>query len=173
MGLASGLLLLVAACGHSGVEKVGRSKYPPPPGFGQEDELEPMDDYVDGEVNQDVAAADDEEEGGAAVDERRGEPEFTTGMSVAAAIEAARGTETINIDQETLGYPLTQPSLYAPCNVKQGDHFKLRVAVWNGRPVGLDLETKNAALKQCLTEQILDLTWKDKVKSLNIVEYEM
>jgi hypothetical protein len=47
------------------------------------------------------------------------------------------------------------------------------VAVWNGKAVGIDLETKNDALKTCLTRQILDLTWRDKVKALNIVEYEM
>jgi len=92
---------------------------------------------------------------------------------VEQAISAAQGTERINIDQETLGYPLTQPSLYEPCKLKPGDHFKLRVAVWNGKAVGIDLETKSEALKTCLTRQILDLTWRDKVKSLNVVEYEM
>ncbi|MBN2193065.1 MAG: hypothetical protein JW751_09640 [Polyangiaceae bacterium] len=170
--LASALLLAISACGGSSVHKVGQSKYPPPPGFGEDHELEPMDDYVDGEVNQDVSGGDDSDRGNEEP-VRRGEPEFAAGMSVQQAIEAAQGTERINIDQETLGYPLTQASLYEPCKVTANDHFKLKVAVWNGKAVGIDLDTKNEALKQCLTRQLLDLTWKDKVKSLNVVEYEM
>lgn len=169
--LASAFIIALFGCGRSSVHKVGGSKYPPPPGFNEPHELEPMDDYVDGEVNQEVSDTEDKRED--APPARQGSPEFTQGMSVEQAISAAQGTERINIDQETLGYPLTQPSLYEPCKLKPGDHFKLRVAVWNGKAVGIDLETKNDALKTCLTRQILDLTWRDKVKALNIVEYEM
>lgn len=169
--LLGAFIIALGGCGRSSTHKVGDSKYPPPPGFNEPHELEPMDDYVDGEVNQEVSDADDER--GDEPPVRQGDPEFTQGMSVEQAITAAQGTERINIDQETLGYPLTQPSLYEPCKLKPGDHFKLRVAVWNGRAVGIDLETKNDALKSCLTRQLLELTWRDKVKSLNIVEYEM
>jgi hypothetical protein len=169
--VAAVCLVSLWGCGKSGAQKSGDSKYPPPPGFNEEDRLEPMDDYVDGEVNQDVS--EEPEDTPAETPTHQGDPEFTEGMTVDQAIDAARGTERINIDQETLGYPLTQASLYEPCKVTANDHFKLRVAVWNGKAVGIDLDTKNEKLKQCLTRQILDLTWRDKVKSLNTVEYEM
>jgi hypothetical protein len=103
------------------------------------------------------------------------EPAFTPGMSVDDAIKAVpQGTERVNVDQETLSKPLEEESLYEPC--KPGSaHFKLRIAVWRGKAVAVDLTTtpKNPKLAACLKGRIDELTWPAKVPSLNTVEYSM
>jgi hypothetical protein len=103
------------------------------------------------------------------------EPTFTPDMSVEDAIKAIpQGTERVNVDQETLSKPLEDESLYDPC--KPGStHFKLRIAVWRGKAVAIDLTTtpKNPKLAECLKGRIHDLTWSAKVPSLNTVEYSM
>jgi len=100
-------------------------------------------------------------------------PEFKENGSVIEAINAVpQGTPRLNIEQEALGRPLNNPELYEPC--KPGSaHFKAKVAIWDGKAVGLDLTTtpKNPKLATCVAERIRSLTWPDKVKSLNIVEY--
>ncbi|HEY4159669.1 MAG TPA: hypothetical protein VGM29_16275 [Polyangiaceae bacterium] len=100
------------------------------------------------------------------------EPAFTDNMSVEDAIKAAQGTERMNIDQEELSKPLTDSSLYEPC--KPGTaHFKLKVAVWRGKAVGIDLTTtpKIPKLTECLKERIRGVTWSAKVPSLNTVSF--
>jgi hypothetical protein len=100
-------------------------------------------------------------------------PEFKENGSVLEAINAVpQGTPRLNIEQEALGRPLNNPELYEPC--KPGSaHFKAKVAIWDGKAVGLDLTTtpKNSKFAACVAERIRSLTWPDKVKSLNIVEY--
>ena len=98
------------------------------------------------------------------------EPEFKDGMSVSDAINAVpQGTPRVNIDQETLGEPLKDPKTWAACKLTAADHFKITVAVWNGRAVGIDLEARNK--KDCIVQAARAVTWRDKVKSLNSVEY--
>jgi hypothetical protein len=102
------------------------------------------------------------------------EPAFTDGMSVAEAVNAVpQGTERVNIDEETLGLPLRNYELYEPCKPRPSDHFKMKVAVWEGRAVGIDVTAtpKNPKLEQCVKDQIKQITWRDKVRSLNTVEY--
>lgn len=103
------------------------------------------------------------------------EPTFTPDMSVEEAIKAVPASaERLNVDQETLSKPLQEESLYEPC--KPGSaHFKLKVAVWRGKAVAIDLTTtpKNAKLAECLKGRIRELTWPAKVPSLNTVEYSM
>jgi len=100
-------------------------------------------------------------------------PEFKANGSVLEAINAVpQGTPRLNIEQEALGRPLGNTELYEAC--KPGNaHFKAKVAVWDGKAVGLDLTTtpKNPKFADCVAEKIRALTWQDKVKSLNIVEY--
>jgi hypothetical protein len=50
----------------------------------------------------------------------------------------------------------------------------LKVAVWNGKAVGIDVTTtpKNQKLTDCLTAKIKEIDWPDKVKSLNTVEFQ-
>jgi hypothetical protein len=102
-------------------------------------------------------------------------PEFTPGMSVQEAINAVpAGTERLNVEQEALARPLMEASVYEPCKLGNG-HFKLRVAIWDGRAVGIDvaITPKNDKLAQCLKSQIGQLEWQDKVNSLNTVEYQL
>ncbi len=102
-----------------------------------------------------------------------GGPSFPDNASVAQAIAAVpKGTQRSNIDAETLGEPLNKPELYAPCKAGS-QHFKLKVAVWNGKAVGIDVTTTNKALAECVKKQIQGIEWRDKVKSLNTVEYSM
>ncbi len=100
-------------------------------------------------------------------------PAFKENGSVKEAIDAVpQGTQRLNLDQEALGRPLGDMALYEPC--KPGSqHFKAKVAVWDGKAVGLDLTTtpKSQKFADCIAERIRSLTWPDKVKSLNIVEY--
>ncbi len=113
--------------------------------------------------------ADEEEEG----KKPPPEPEFTEGMSVNDAMNAVPpGIERLNIDQETLGRPLADPATYEPCKLKAQHHFKIKVAVWDGRAVGIDIEAKDKKLAECIRQQISQLKWRDKAKSLNTVEYE-
>jgi hypothetical protein len=100
-------------------------------------------------------------------------PSFKENGSVLDAINAVpQGTPRLNIEQEALGRPLGNVELYESC--KPGNsHFKAKVAVWDGKAVGLDLTTtpKNAKFADCVAEKIRAITWPDKVKSLNVVEY--
>ncbi|HET9930212.1 MAG TPA: hypothetical protein VFQ35_05985 [Polyangiaceae bacterium] len=103
------------------------------------------------------------------------EPQFTEGMSVDEAIKAVpAGIERRNIDQETLGKPLQDVSVYEPC--KPGSaHVKIKVAVWDGRAVGVDVTStpKNEKLSSCIKQKISELKWEKKVKSLNTIEYQL
>lgn len=102
------------------------------------------------------------------------EPTFTPDMSVDDAINATKGTERMNVDQETMSKPLQDEALYAPCKPGTG-HFTFRVAVWRGKAVAIDMTTtpKNPKLAECLKGRIRELTWPAKVPSLNTVEYSM
>ncbi|RYZ07087.1 MAG: hypothetical protein EOO73_13560 [Myxococcales bacterium] len=101
------------------------------------------------------------------------EPQFTDGMSVADAEKAVpRGAERANIDQETMSKPIQDVEVYEPC--KPGTaKVKLKIAVWDGKAVGIDVTTapKNDKLAACITERIKGLKWQARVKSLNTVEY--
>lgn len=102
------------------------------------------------------------------------EPAFTPDMSVEQAQAAIPvGTERQNIEPEALGRPLQEPGVFDACNIGSAK-FKVRVAVWNGKAVGIDLETtpKNPALAECLKARVRELTWPDKVRSLNTVEFQ-
>jgi hypothetical protein len=101
------------------------------------------------------------------------EPQFTEGMSVADAVKAVPvGVERANMDQETLSEPIKEFSVYEPCKPGAA-HIKLKIAVWDGKAVGIDVTStpKNDKLVACVKEQIKKITWKAHVKSLNTVEY--
>jgi hypothetical protein len=100
------------------------------------------------------------------------EPKFTPGMSVDEAIAAVpRGSEFLGIDREALGRPLSDPELYKPCKLTAAQHFNLRVAVWDGRAVGIDVSSKNKALSECIYRQVQQVEWSDKVKAINTVDF--
>jgi hypothetical protein len=135
-----------------------------------------VDDRAD--IEQESVAAkpapDEEGEGEGEGQTASAEPDFKDGMSVDEAINAVpQGTERENVDQETLARPLMDAKLYAPCKPAPNAHFKLKVAVWGGRAVGIDIDTKpkNDKLADCVKQQVSQVEWKDKVKSLNTVEF--
>jgi hypothetical protein len=102
------------------------------------------------------------------------DPEFKEGGSVDEAIKAVpQGTPRLNIETEALSKPLMDIKLYEPCKLGSG-HFKMKVAVWNGKAVGIDLTTtpNNPKLGDCIKGRIREVTWPDKVKALNTVEYQ-
>jgi hypothetical protein len=104
------------------------------------------------------------------------EPEFKEGMSVDEAIAAVpRDAQRMNLDSDALGKPLLDQKLYEPCKLGQNQKFKVRVAIWNGKAVGLDVTTQpnNPRATECIANQIRTVTWRDKVPSLNTVEYSM
>lgn len=102
------------------------------------------------------------------------EPQFTEKMSVEESIRAVpQGGVRRNIDPETLAKPLQDLSIYEPC--KPGTaRVKVRVAVWDGKAVGVDVTTtpQNATLASCIDGKLRELDWDKKVKSLNTVEYQ-
>ncbi|HEX6276079.1 MAG TPA: hypothetical protein VFZ53_23725 [Polyangiaceae bacterium] len=102
------------------------------------------------------------------------EPEFKENGSVEEAIKAVpQGTPRLNVETEALSKPLMDGKVYEPCKLGAAK-FKVRVAVWNGKAVGIDLTTtpNNPKLAECLKGRIREITWDDKVKSLNTVEYQ-
>ena len=117
----------------------------------------PSDDEAKPDGEGDPAAAPAEKKVAA-------DPEFKPNGSVDQAIAAVPpGGERLNIDQETLGKPCKPGT----------SRIKFRVAVWNGKAVGLDLTAspRNPTLEECIRNRIYALTWRDKVRSLNTVEY--
>lgn len=103
------------------------------------------------------------------------EPTFKEGGSVDEAINAVpQGTPRVNVEQEALAKPLMDENLYKPCKMSPNQHFKLKVAIWDGKAVGIDLSAtpKNDKVVACIKQQINGITWKDKVKSVNTVEYQ-
>lgn len=101
------------------------------------------------------------------------DPEFPEHASVSQAIAAIpRGTERANIEPDKLSEPLQNAELYEPCKLGS-QHFKVKVAVWGGKAVGVDVVTSNKTLAECIDRQIRSVEWRDKVKSLNTVEYSL
>jgi hypothetical protein len=162
------MALVFVACGGS----------QPPPSDASSDaateetpsEAEPKTDTE----NADSESSDDAPKTDSAKAEPK-EPVFKENGSVDEAIAAIPvATERLNIDQETLGKPLQDMALYEPCKPPPSAHFKFRVAVWNGKAVGLDMSStpKNPKLEECIKARIRELTWRDKVRALNTVEYQ-
>jgi hypothetical protein len=102
------------------------------------------------------------------------EPVFSENMSVAQAQAAIpQGTPRSNLEQEALAKPLQDPSAFEACKIGNA-HFQVKVAIWDGKAVGVDLTTKpkNPKLAECLNARIRELSWPDRVRSLNTVEYQ-
>jgi hypothetical protein len=100
------------------------------------------------------------------------EPKFTPGMSVDEAIAAVpKGWEYIGIEPDALGAPLQDLKLYEPCKLTPSQHFQLRVAIWDGKPVGIDVKSANKKLATCIKDQVAQVTWRNKVKAINTVDY--
>ncbi|MBX3125816.1 MAG: hypothetical protein KF718_03840 [Polyangiaceae bacterium] len=103
------------------------------------------------------------------------EPEFPENAGVEEAIAAIKqGGTRENLDADALGTPLMNMKLYEPCKPKPNQKVTIRVAIWDGRAVGVDVSVGpkgDDKLASCIKEQIRTVTWRDKVKSLNTVDY--
>lgn len=102
------------------------------------------------------------------------EPQFTDQMSVEEATNAVpQGLERTNVDQDTLSQPLNNVAIYESCK-PGGSKLKVRVGIWNGRAVGVDITTtpKNEAYAECVEAKLRALTWPAKVRTLNTIEYQ-
>ena len=172
--LTLALALLGLACFPGCGAQPKQVDNPDPLGLGADD-VEVADDSSD-EATDKVAKADgDDDKPVEPVDGKPlgGDPEFTANMSVNDAIKAVPpNAERLEVEQDRLAEPLMEAEVYEPCKLGSG-HFTARVAVWNGRAVGVDIETQpqNPQLARCLDQQIRELKWADKVRSLNTVEY--
>jgi hypothetical protein len=104
------------------------------------------------------------------------EPTFKEGGSVDEAINAVpQGVPRVNVEQDMLAKPLMDENLYKPCRLAPNQRLKLKVAIWDGRAVGIDVTAtpKNEKVVACIKQQIAGITWKAKVRSLNTVEYQL
>jgi hypothetical protein len=157
------------ACGASRPEPKDASNEPakaePAPETKSNDTTEPSSsDTSEKEPAADERAAKTEPSTGS-------EPTFPDGASVDQAVAAVpKGAPRANLDADRLAEPLQQESVYEPCKVGS-QHFKVRVAVWAGKAVGVDVTTPNKKLAVCVDKQVRALTWPDKLHSLNTVEF--
>jgi hypothetical protein len=170
-GVCGVLLSLVVACGGSEPEP----GVPPPAPEGPEEA--PDRSWDTGGPTQTSAepdASEDEHKSEPEADERKA-PEFTDGMSVNDAIAAVPSHyEYIGMEQEVLAKPLMNTDTYKGCNVNQSTHFSVRIAVWNGKVVGADVSAKgNKKLAACIDSAVRKIEYKEKVESINTVEYSM
>jgi hypothetical protein len=157
----------MASCGGS----QGEANVPPPP----EDEREEVPDqnWETGGARTPAPADEAEVEPTESADEARKEPEFAPGMSVNDAIAAVPSHyEYVGIEQEVLAKPLVNVETYKECKVNQSQHFKVKIAVWDGRVVGADVDAKgNKKLAECIDSVVRKLEYKEKVQSINTVEF--
>src|SRR5687767_4985110 len=138
-----------------------------------------LEEPLEPEMEEGSSRSDDEDEEGESDeegdDEKKAgkEVEFPENASVTQAINAVpQGAERINIDAETLAKPLQDPKLFEPCKLGT-QHFTIKVAVWDGRAVGMDIKANSPNLEKCIRDQVKTVEWRDKVRSLNTVEFSL
>ena len=154
------------ACGGSGAEP----ELPDPPTSGEEapDPTWETEEPLPSGPEQ----GNTEAEGAGAEEEQAKKPEFTEGMTVEEAISAVPSHyDYIGLDQDVLAKPLVQIETYKECNIKQSDKFTVRIAIWDGKVVGADVKSPNQTLQQCIDRVVRQLEYKDRVESINTVEY--
>jgi hypothetical protein len=162
-------LVLAFACGGNCPEAKTPDDEPPPTTSAMSEE--PLDDETSESQAEESEDETTEDEAADEAPPKAAEPDFPPNASVDEAIAAVpQGSERLNLDNETLAKPLQNPDLYEPCN-PGSQHFTLKIAVWNGRAVGVDVKTKNQKLAECLAGRIREIEWDDKVPSLNTIEY--
>ena len=119
---------------------------------------------ADPDVEQDLPPAEAEKN-------EKKKPEFEDGMSVQQAIAAVPSYyEYIGIDQDVLAKPLSNPDTYKPCKLTPAHHFTVKVAIWDGKTVGLDIDAP-PAIKDCIAQQIKAIQWPEPVESINTIDY--
>ena len=162
MGLLMAGAIAAAAC------KSEEPKVPPPRA---DPSLEEVDPSWNPEPDKQQANATRAEQPRSESGDELAKPEFREGMSVDEAIKAVpSGYDYVGLDQEVLERPLRDPATYEPCKNFQNYRFKVRLAIWNGKVVGMDL-TAPPAIKDCVAEQIWKIEYPDKVESINTIDY--
>jgi hypothetical protein len=160
--------LAVAACGGSNPEPKDASS--------EQSDSKPAEELKSDEAESSSAASSESKPADADDGEKKpsgdaAEPTFPENATVDQAMAAVpKGTPRSNIDPERLAEPLQKPGVYDSCKVGT-QHFKVRVAVWGGHAVGVDVTTPNKKLAECIDKQTRAVSWPDTVKSLNTVEY--
>jgi hypothetical protein len=171
MGLACvGVFTTLSGCAGSG-QHLGVSTTP---SADQSESSPPVDAAEPTDGAEPEAASSADAQGSPSAESKASEPEFKPGMSVIEAVNAVpQGAERVEIEHDVLIEPLMNTELYAPCKLRQNQHFAVKVAVWDGRVVGLDVDAtpKSQEVEQCLRSRIESLSWKKKVKSLSTVEF--
>jgi hypothetical protein len=162
-----GLLVLAVGCG--GEQK--QPEIPPPPPPQGEEASDPDWDTGDAPPASDESDEANKPAADAPPAELK-EPEFKPGMSVNEAIAAVPSHyEFVGIEQEVLAKPLQNLDTFKECKLTQNDHFKLKLAVWDGRVVGADV-TAQPAKKECIDRVVRTIEYKEKEKSINTVEFD-
>jgi len=80
------------------------------------------------------------------------------------------GLPRLNMSTDTLQTPLLDLKRYDKCKVPRSTKVTMRVAVYDGAAVGVDVATKpkNVKMEACLDGVVRGMSW-DKVPSLNEV----
>lgn len=115
---------------------------------------------------------EDEDDAAQPASAERPKPQFTEGMSVNQAISAVpTHYDYIGIEQEVLAKPLVDIETYKECKVTPNDRFTVKIAVWDGRVVGADVKASTPAKQQCIDRVVRAIEYKERVESINTVEY--
>lgn len=100
-------------------------------------------------------------------------PTFEPGMSVDEATNAAPfALNAAEVDVAELEKPLMSSGIGSACSIPSSQKYKMKVAVYEGRAVGIDVSTTPAsdAKEACIREQIEAITWDVQEESINLVE---
>jgi hypothetical protein len=99
--------------------------------------------------------------------------QFPPKASVDDAINAVpQGLPRVNMADDAIQRPLTNIKQYDACKVPRSMRVTIRVAVYDGAAVGVDVSTKpkNQKMESCIDELVRRLSW-EKVPSLNTVMF--
>jgi hypothetical protein len=98
---------------------------------------------------------------------------FPPNASVDDAINAVpQGLPRVNINDGDLQKPLMEMPRYEPCKVPRSQRVSIRVAVYDGAAVGVDITSKpkNAKIEECVAGVVRTMSWP-KVPSLNTMTF--
>ncbi len=117
-----------------------------------------------------VEAAEDEDE----PKKQMKEPEFTGSMSQNEALNAAQGASDEHVPEDLFTGQLN-PEVFAECKVPGNVKVTLKLAVWDGRTVGVTVKVtpKNKKIETCLDSVARKIEWKEKAKSITPFSWGM
>jgi hypothetical protein len=98
---------------------------------------------------------------------------FPPNASVDEAINAVpQGLPRVNINDDELQKPLMEIPRYERCKVPRSQRVSIRVAVYDGAAVGVDISSKpkSAKVEECVAGVVRTMSWP-KVPSLNTMTF--